>query len=59
MTKYSTRPDWRLRKDMEAAPFGTKLLLLSESGTLVIGVLTADTVKHYVQWSELPKKALD
>lgn len=59
MTKYSTRPDWRLRSDIEVAPYGTKLLLLTVGGVLVIGSLTADTVKHYVQWSELPKKALD
>lgn len=59
MTKYQTRPDWRLRKDIEAAPYGTKLLLLTRSGVLVIGTLTADTVQHYEQWSELPKKALD
>ena len=56
--KYCTRGDWRLRSDMESAPLGTKLLLLTIGETLVIGVLSKENLQHFKQWSQLPKKAL-
>jgi hypothetical protein len=58
MTKYKTRPDWHLRGDMDNAPLGTKLLLLTIGDVLVIGSLTAENRKDFTQWSELPKKCL-
>jgi hypothetical protein len=58
LTKYKTRPDWHLRVDIDDAPQGTKLLLLTVGGVLVIGTLSGDNKNHYTQWSELPKKCL-
>lgn len=44
---------------MDNAPQGTKLLLLTVGGVLVIGTLSKENQQHYIQWSQLPKKALD
>lgn len=49
---------FRMRKDMENAPTGVRLLLINEGGTLVLGTLTSDTRKHYIEWQKYPKRAL-
>lgn len=56
--EYVTREDWRMRNDMDNAPMGVKLLLINPSGVLTIGKLTHATRDHFIEWSELPKRAV-
>jgi hypothetical protein len=42
---------------MDKAPVGKKLLLINEGVVLVQGVLTNANRAHFVEWSELPKRA--
>lgn len=53
----ATTHEFRMRKDMENAPMGKKLLLINEGGVLVTGTLTRDSMKHYLEWQKLPKRA--
>lgn len=47
----------RMRSDMDKAPTGKKLLLINEGGVLVVGVLTAESRKHFKEWQKVPKRA--
>jgi hypothetical protein len=48
---------FRMRKDMQNAPTGKKLLLINEGGVLVVGTLTNDNRGHFVEWQFVPKRA--
>lgn len=49
--------EFRMRKDMENAPTGKKLLLINEGGVLVVGTLTNDNRGHFIEWQKVPKRA--
>jgi hypothetical protein len=42
---------------MHNAPTGKKLLLINEGGVLVVGTLTNENRKHFVEWYYCPKRA--
>lgn len=54
----ATSDQWRMRKDMENAPIGRKLLLINPGGVLVFGTLTNETRNHFLEWAYLPKRAV-
>ena len=56
--RVATTDQMRMRADMENAPLGEKLLLINEGGVLVPGVLTRDTLSHFIEWQRVPKRAL-
>lgn len=50
--------EFRMRKDMQNSPTGKKLLLINEGGVLVVGTLTNDNRRHFIEWQKVPKRAL-
>ena len=53
----ASTPNVRMRSDMHNAPTGKKLLLINEGGVLVVGTLTNENRKHFVEWYYCPKRA--
>lgn len=49
--------DFRMRADMENAPTDKKLLLINEGGVLVVGTLTNNNRRHFIEWQFVPKRA--
>jgi hypothetical protein len=52
----ASTPNFRMRTDMTNAPTGKKLLLINESGVLVVGTLTNNNRIHFVEWQYVPKR---
>lgn len=55
----ATARSCRLRYDMEAAPAGVKLQLLTPGGILVFGTLTTGNRGQYWAWAPLPQRDKD
>lgn len=53
-----TSDEVRFRSDMENAPLGKKIQAINEGGVAVYTVLNRETAKHYIEWLEVPKRAL-
>jgi hypothetical protein len=42
--------------DMDAAPLGVKMLLLTKNGIAVLGHVSSDTKSGYMAWAALPRR---
>lgn len=49
--------EFRMRSDMQNAPWGKKLLLINEGGVLITGTLNNENKGHYIEWQYCPKRA--
>lgn len=53
-----TTDQLRFRADMHNAPLGKKLLAINPGGVAVFAILTRANLHHFIEWCEVPKRAL-